>query len=83
MYQSFDDDDWDLTDTHSGPAGEPDAEDADSTALWFAGLLEDPLEDLNSPEEEEGSDLDESVLWPKAEENCEFSDDKTEDLNAR
>ena len=82
MYQSFDDD-WDLSDTDFGPAGQPDVEDADSMALWYAGLLEDPLEDLNSSTEEEGSDFDESALWPKAEENREFSDEKTEDLDAR
>ena len=75
MLQPFDYGDRDVTDLHSGPAGEPDMEDADSMACWFGGLLEDPLDDRDSSEEDDCI-WDESILYPSSEE-CEEPTSRT------
>jgi hypothetical protein len=82
MFRPFDNDDWDLTDTHHGPAGEPDAEDADSMACWFGGLLEDPLDDFDSSEADD-CDNDESVFFPGSEECGEPTTDTLEGCDER
>ena len=57
-----DDYDWGRAKTDWSQAGEPDAEAADSLACWFGGLLEDPLEDQDTSEEEDYIEFDESIL---------------------
>lgn len=83
MYQPFDDDDLDHLNLHSGTAGDPDPEDADSMSLWFSGLLEDPLYDPNSSEHEDYSDLDDSVLLPGSERSGQPTTAGMEGINER
>jgi len=53
MYQ--DDDDLDFVDTQLGPAGTPDPESAASLSLWLHGLLDEPLDHLDSPKQKKPS----------------------------
>ena len=83
MFQPMENDDWGLSDTHSGPAGEPDAEDAESMSCWLSGLLEDPLDNSDTTEEEEDYDIDLPFLYPSSEQCSEPTTRKMEENDER